>query len=486
MKITREKLSKGITSFYQGAHFFIGQLERYLPAVVMVSLVCAGVYGVVQGQSGATIDVAGTYQASSDAVYTSTGDQGSNIQALNASSQVGAATNLAGYMFGFQSGVFGEEARLRAEEVGLPDTMKIGMLGLVDREVIALVEDPPGVDLPDYLARSWVPGYEDSVSTVYAQGEGYEFLHDTVQIEQIWEMMRNIAYAGFVVIIMVSGFMIMFRSKIGGGQVTVGIMNAIPAVIIGLVVVTFSFAIVGFIMDIGRLLTLVIGNYMRSDLGINTIEFSDPFTMAGYAFSNISNAGSTGNMFGSLIAGGIGTALLFFPPVGTIVGIIMLLPLLIMAAIAFYAAIKVYITLVMTYIKILMEVILGPLYILLGSLPGRTSKITGWIRRIVSHVLVFPVIYFLLNFAAYLAQNDDVRPALSQAINFFGGGGVGNTSIIQLKGVFVIALYFIAAGAPAIVTELVGAEESRGIGGAMEGAKKSAGKIPLVGGLLGG
>ena len=483
MKVCLRSLVSRFPKGTEQINSFLDRATPYVSAVVMFTLIAVGVWGTVRGQSDVYFDVTQSYETSMGKVYSATNDEGQNIQTLDESSRLATGINLLGDFYGIDA--YGEEAVSRAEEIGLPESARIGLLGVVDNEVVALATDPPGVDLPAHLARQWVPGYEDSVSTVYAQGEGYTFLRDTIGIEPFWEMMRNLAYACFVVVIMVVGFMIMFRSKIGGGQVTVGLMNAIPGIVVGLLVVTFSFAIVGFIMDMGRLLCLVIGNYLRGSLGIDTVEFGNPIEMGIGAFTSAAGGGTNA---GLALLGGVGAIGLLFTsaflgPVGPIIGIVMLIVVLIMAAVAFYAAIKVYITLVMTYIKIFVEVIFGPLYILLGSLPGRNG-IMDWIKRVISHVLVFPVIYFLLNLAAYIGQSN-VNSGFNQAIHFLGGGETGNPSFIQLRGMFVIAIYFVAAGAPAIVTELVGASESKGVMGAMEGAKKAAGKIPLIGGMLG-
>ena len=80
---------------------------------------------------------------------------------------------------------------------------------------------------------------------------GYKYLKDSLKLDKLWGQSRNIAYMFFVVAMIVIGFMIMFRNKIGG-QVLVSISNSIPQLIICLVLVTFSFAIAGIMLDIGR------------------------------------------------------------------------------------------------------------------------------------------------------------------------------------------------------------------------------------------
>jgi hypothetical protein len=145
----------------------------------------------------------------------------------------------------------------------ISDELKMGVLEIVDNGVIAMLENPPGVNIPSHLAKEWVPGYDSSSTSIYAVGEhlsGYVELQLS-GVDVLWGRVRNIAYVMFVIIMIVIGFMIMFRSKIGG-QTMVTIGNAIPNVIIALVLVTFSFAIAGLIIDLGGLILIFISSIL--------------------------------------------------------------------------------------------------------------------------------------------------------------------------------------------------------------------------------
>lgn len=65
----------------------------------------------------------------------------------------------------------------------------------------------------------------------------------------IWSAFRNIVYLLFVVIFVIVGIAIMLRVKIDPRTV-MSIQNQIPKIIVGLIFVTFSFAIAGFLIDI--------------------------------------------------------------------------------------------------------------------------------------------------------------------------------------------------------------------------------------------
>lgn len=65
----------------------------------------------------------------------------------------------------------------------------------------------------------------------------------------IWTAFRNIAYLLFVLVFVVVGVAIMLRIKIDPRTVMT-IQNQIPKIIIGILLVTFSFAIAGFLIDV--------------------------------------------------------------------------------------------------------------------------------------------------------------------------------------------------------------------------------------------
>jgi len=449
-------------------------------SVVMLQFVLIGSYCQVHGQTDGTLDVNELYRNEAvDGPYVASGDQNANnlafVETQKTSEMVSTWTLLAGY-----DSIEGASAR--ADEVGMPTMARQGILGVVDNEVTTMLVNPPGVDIPGHLMAQWVPGQSRDV-TVYAQGAGYNFLKNDVGLEPVWEMFRDIAYAGFVLILMIAGLMIMFRSKIGG-QVTVGIMNTIPGVLIGLVLVTFSFAIVGFIIDIGRLISFVILHYMNLKLSGSGFQAhtlpNDPFSIAWDAFNAVPIVRDLTSPI-SLIGGSL--LPLIVPGLGTLVTAAGALVVLVIMLICLYASVKVYITLITSYIKIVIDLVLGPIFILMGSLPGKSESITTWLKRLVASTLVFPVVLFILNLSRYIGFNSDIDTSSPTA--FMSGGDPSPGFIFQIRGLIVIAGYLIAAGAPGMIDEALAIVASKGVGAAVEGAKKTAGKIPLVGGFFG-
>ncbi len=85
------------------------------------------------------------------------------------------------------------------------------------------------------------------VSPAHAQGTGYTFL-GLGTVRALWTMTRNMAYLITIILLVSAGFMVMFRSKINP-QVAVTVQMIIPKLAIALVLITFSYAIVGLVID---------------------------------------------------------------------------------------------------------------------------------------------------------------------------------------------------------------------------------------------
>lgn len=82
--------------------------------------------------------------------------------------------------------------------------------------------------------------------TYAAQGIGYGAL---APFKGIWLMFRNLVFLLMVLIIVIIGFMIMFRAKINP-QTVISVENALPRIVIALLLITFSYAIAGFLIDL--------------------------------------------------------------------------------------------------------------------------------------------------------------------------------------------------------------------------------------------
>ncbi len=455
---------------------------KYLPSIIALILTQVFVlssFSVVLAQDDETtepfLNAAEVFQEGQNATVYVTGDTMS-------SATTGTATrnsffiDMAVLQFGTDS-FDGGGVSAGVNRSDLSSSTRAGLINTTDEQVTALLYNPPGVDIPSHLARQWIPGADGASVSVLAADTGYSHLQD-LGVEQVWLMFRNIAYVGFVLILVATGFMIMFRTKIGG-QVAVTVMNSLPSILVGLVLVTFSFAIVGFAIDISRLVTRVIDNQLDGALpGFDSVPIGGPLQMARDAFGS-----ATGATWATPQTGFLSGAIKVL--VDIVTGSLKIILTVILGFVALYAAFKLFFTLVMSYIKIVMDLVLGPIYLLIGSLPGGKTNVTNWIKRLLVNSLVFPFVFLIINLFRYIGSPNITNPLGGNFSGFMGGGSSTGSPVIQLKGAIILAGYFVAASAPTLVEDIFQLKQSPGSAKASQDIQKSASKIPLVGGLFG-
>lgn len=379
---------------------------------------------------------------------------------------------------------------------------KRGLLGYSDDAVMALYQNQPNINVPQHMARQWIPGYDQSARSTIAAEDGYDLLVST-GVDQMWEQMRMIAYILFVIVLMAAGFMIMFRQKIGG-QLMVTVFNTLPGVVIGLVTVTFSFAIVGFVLNIGMLLVNVIAALLDPS-GQSLLSINGPFSLLslkniGGFITESSQARSFTIGSSSLIAVFMGSIAAIFQGAGLLATGAGLGPVIAVGMIAFFiiilfiafavlwASVKVFITVLTAYIGIIIDTVLGPLYLVASALPGKGYIGGDWFKRILRNTLAFPVVFFFVNLGGYIlkqeidfsfpsglvgAEGSGVDAALTDGVGWF------------LKASLTLILFFVAAESPKFLTDILPTNGGKGAEAVIGGTKASLSKIPLIGGFFG-
>lgn len=83
-------------------------------------------------------------------------------------------------------------------------------------------------------------------NSFYFPGLGYNLL---MPMMGMWQWSRNMVYMFYVVIIIFLSALILFRQNLGG-TATVSLINAIPSLILSLVLVSLSYPIAGFFVDL--------------------------------------------------------------------------------------------------------------------------------------------------------------------------------------------------------------------------------------------
>lgn len=190
--------------------------------------------------------------------------------------------------------------------------------------------------------------------------------------------------------------MIMFRRKIDP-QTVISIQSAIPKIIISLILITFSFAICGLMVDIiffsNELLKAIFVPIMRPEF--NYIPTTDIFSVVGKITGVLVKPA-----YSVPVLGYLGT---FFNALGKIFNNDFAdIFNIIIAIIILTTVMKIFISLISRYAMILIYTIFSPLIILWGSLPEQQDHLANFFRSFIGNIIVFPATVLMLNIADYL------------------------------------------------------------------------------------
>lgn len=197
----------------------------------------------------------------------------------------------------------------------------VGVMG----HMISMFYTPPArtVDFIAYAGSNF-----GITKNAYAQNVGVG-LEGLSPLTGLWTKMRDIVYVLFVLVFVVVGVAIMLRVKIDPRTVMT-VQNQIPKIIIGLLLVTFSLAIAGFLIDVMYIFIYLIFNIFGMSIphvytspfgvaqdifGIFNLTFNASYSIGGIV------AGLTDAILGSTIGKIISIFGIFFlGPVGVVAG----------------------------------------------------------------------------------------------------------------------------------------------------------------------
>lgn len=273
----------------------------------------------------------------------------------------------------------------------------------------------------------------------FAAGYGYTGLKPLIGL---WRLFRNIVYLFLVIIFIIIGVGIMLRVNVDARSV-MSIQNQLPKIIIGIILITFSYAIAGFIVDMMYVLMYLVYylfySYTQQGSGVDMGGLSPSSLQGGNPISAIGGLGGASgiamgaakpfghilaslfdNTFGHVIASLVGTMIgggagSIFGPAGILVGgtiglvagifagskllgvIGGLLAYIIITIAVLWAMFRLWFLLLRSYVFFLIDVILAPFWIGLGLLPkGASAGFGSWLRDIVANLAVFPATLFIL------------------------------------------------------------------------------------------
>jgi hypothetical protein len=326
--------------------------------------------------------------------------------------------------------------------------------------------------------------------TVYAQGIGFAGL---APILPIWKAFRNIAYLILAIVMVVIGFMVMLRKKIDPKTV-VTVQNALPRIIVALVLITFSYAIVGILIDSMYLLIyLALGIFKSTGyLDVSSRLAAHPndaslyingnlFEVAGAAFPSqwglmdVASAlvgSSTGVVsavvgIGAIVGGiltAVGAGIIGVPILLATVGPAVLVVLILSLAILF-TLVRLMIMFLNAYIQIVLALIIAPIQLLLEAVPG-ANGFSGWIKNLIANLSVFPIAAVLFMLSSVFSTIALKANGSMWAPPYLITGTTGNPGTIGA--LFAIGILMATPGICGSVKEALKAKSSApglGIGG---------------------
>lgn len=322
-----------------------------------------------------------------------------------------------------------------------------GVLGTTTSLIGILYTNRP-VRTVDYLASVGQDMGIIKQANAQVTGSGAAVLNPVLRL---WQTSRNISYIILIIVFIIIGFMVMFRTKINP-QTVITTQAAIPGLIVGLILITFSYFLAGLVSDMAFIGTNIVGYYfaaaqgptaLAQPAGTNLVQtMSDENVISIYSsLTDIIDSGKVQQFVDSIwpylngatkstltflsvflvgqttmqttdflkaipawgealqaiitIISGAGTAAFPSVPVGIAVTFIASLVLI-------YTMFKLLLRLLNSYLTIIFLTITAPFQFLVAALPGRQGTATEWILNMLGNILAFPAVIAVLYFAATL------------------------------------------------------------------------------------
>ena len=326
--------------------------------------------------------------------------------------------------------------KLGYDPAGAPKGQMGGLLGLSGSMIGSLYQQPVSTGAYiGYLKENF------GIQKTYAQdlpAQGYTFLS---ALQAIWIQMRNIAYLLLVIIFLIIGLTIMLRIKIDPRTV-MSIQNQLPKIIVGILLITFSYAIVGVVIDFMWATTYFGINALASTdatgvdsarqvatqklldnpiLYVNSILSAGDNTSRGIVGLSFDVGKTFGDVLSSLLLELFGLdatestcrswhpstwgACLLDGAKGFLHYLIAVIGFLIVGFAILIALVRTWLSLLRALVYVVVYTILGPIIIVAGLVPGSSFGFGRWIRTILANLTIFPVTVMLFLLAKIFAES---------------------------------------------------------------------------------
>ncbi|MFC1700263.1 hypothetical protein ACFLZ4_01290, partial [Patescibacteria group bacterium] len=236
--------------------------------------------------------------------------------------------------------------------------------------------------VPVNLAYFWNRSIEKIpvVNKAFAADEPSYGLPLVQAVFNVWKLARDVALGFMSVILLYTGIMIILRKKINS-QLVVSVQYAIPKIVIGLLLIIFSYPIGATITSIAW--ALYKGGYQIV------------FNAASSSWGGPGGAVGSGLMLLGMLVGVVNYGT-------TAMGFAMLLVVVIIMVVCTVLNILVHFKAMTIYIKMIFGILTAPFELAVGTIPGGEEKIVDWFKKmaklavtITAMGLVIPVVIIL-------------------------------------------------------------------------------------------
>ena len=293
-----------------------------------------------------------------------------------------------------------------------------GAIGAMGKTMAMMYQNPPASSV-EYLA--YMGEKAGFIDKAYAQGVGFRGFFPLIKV---WSAMRNTAYLFFAFIFIVVGLMVIFRVKIDPRTV-IAVQTALPRMVISLLLVTFSYAIVGLLIDV---MNVVIGIFVwlfhTADLidvpktTIAEIQTNNVLAIVfkmfgGELLCGIPGVGAIcqitktgpGWAISEIIRGSLSGVAGATVWLGSLVLGNSIIELIFSVALA-VSIFKLLFSLIMAYVSIIISVLMAPLQIAFNAIPN-WNTFKAWLVNLLASLSVFPTVAAMLILGAALTGKGD-------------------------------------------------------------------------------
>jgi len=232
-----------------------------------------------------------------------------------------------------------------------------------------------------------------------AKAQGFGYTSGGAAVQRLWQATRNMSYGLLIIIIIAFALMIMFRVKISP-QAVITVQSALPKVVIGLVLITFSYAIAGFLIDLMYVVIGIISSIIKAfglvDSGYSAIDLFKDLT---------SDRNVLVLSWHYVLMFLLGTIATIFSA-GFFGGLLLILFLFVVLIATIFNSFKILWLMIKTYASIILSIVTAPLQILIGIVSPIGGGFGQWAKNFIANLAVYPtvgVMFFLAFFFAVQA-----------------------------------------------------------------------------------